>query len=295
MVFRYSSEAIEIETHAHRFTGESRLSSALLETQNLTLRFGGVIAVNDVSFAIHPGESVALIGPNGAGKTSLFNCLTALYRPQQGQVLFEGQNISKLSPDKIARLGIARTFQNIELFGGLTVLENLLLGRHRHVRVPMWQAMLGTPAWVKDEVAQIERAERVIDLLELQLYRDRRVRGLPYGIQKLVEIGRALASEPKMLLLDEPVAGLTSDEKDELVQRLIELRSSLGLTILLVEHDLRVVASLAERIIVLEYGRKIADGSSESVRNDPAVIAAYLGVEAATLAGSVAGNLAGGH
>jgi branched-chain amino acid transport system ATP-binding protein len=272
------------------FSGESRLSSPLLETQNLTLRFGGVTAVNDVSFAIHPGESVALIGPNGAGKTSLFNCLTALYQPQQGQVLFEGQNISRLSPDKIARLGIARTFQNIELFGGLTVLENLLLGRHRHVHVPLWQAMLGTSAWVKDEVTQIEKAERVIDLLELQLYRDRRVRGLPYGIQKLVEIGRALASEPKMLLLDEPVAGLTSDEKDELVQRLIELRSSLGLTILLVEHDLRVVASLAERIIVLEYGRKIADGSAESVRNDPAVIAAYLGVEAETLAGNVAGG-----
>lgn len=279
------------------------MTSPLLETQNLTLRFGGVTAVNDVSFAIHPGESVALIGPNGAGKTSLFNCLTALYQPQQGQVLFEGQNISKLSPDKIARLGIARTFQNIELFGGLTVLENLLLGRHRHVNVPLWQAMLGTPAWVKDEVAQIEKAERVIDLLELQLYRDRRVRGLPYGIQKLVEIGRALASEPKMLLLDEPVAGLTSDEKDELVQRLIELRSSLGLTILLVEHDLRVVASLAERIIVLEYGRKIADGSSESVRNDPAVIAAYLGVETETLAGNSpssdlpSGNTAaaGGH
>ena len=269
------------------------MRSALLETQNLTLRFGGVTAVNDVSFAIHPGESVALIGPNGAGKTSLFNCLTALYQPQQGQVLFEGQNISKLSPDKIARLGIARTFQNIELFGGLTVLENLLLGRHRHVNVPLWQAMLGTPAWVKDEVTQIERAERVIDLLELQLYRDRRVRGLPYGIQKLVEIGRALASEPKMLLLDEPVAGLTSDEKDELVQRLIELRSSLGLTILLVEHDLRVVASLAQRIIVLEYGRKIADGSSESVRNDPAVIAAYLGLEAETLAGNAGSASAG--
>lgn len=262
--------------------------TALLEADHITLKFGGVTAVNDVSFSLHSGESVALIGPNGAGKTSLFNCLTALYKPQQGRVLFEGRSISNLMPDKIAQLGIARTFQNIELFGGLTVLENLLLGRHRHVKANLWNAMLGLPSWAHDEVKQIEMAERMIDLLELQAYRDRRVRGLPYGVQKLVEIGRALAGEPKLLLLDEPVAGLTSDEKDELVQRLSELRSSLGLTILLVEHDLRVVSSLAERIIVLEYGRKIADDTPEKVRNDPAVIAAYLGVEAETLAKGVA-------
>ena len=262
------------------------MTVSLLEARNLTLRFGGVTAVNDVSFTLNSGESVALIGPNGAGKTSLFNCLTALYRPQVGTVLLEGQEISRLTPDKIAQLGVARTFQNIELFGGLTVLENLLLGRHRHVGTNLFHAMLGTPAWVRDEVRQIEQAERVIELLELQAYRDRRVRGLPYGIQKLVEIGRALSSEPKLLLLDEPVAGLTTDEKDELVQRLGELRNALGLTILLVEHDLRVVSSLAERIIVLEYGSKIADDTPEAVRNDPAVIAAYLGVEAETLKGA---------
>jgi branched-chain amino acid transport system ATP-binding protein len=265
---------------------ESTMSATpLLEAQNVTLRFGGVTAVNDVTFSMARGETVALIGPNGAGKSSLFNCITALYKPQTGTIRFQGMELTTSSPDRIARLGIARTFQNIELFGGLTVLENILLGRHRHVKANLFHALLGTPAWTRDEVSQIEAAERIIDLLELQAYRDRRVRGLPYGIQKLVEIGRALAGEPTLLLMDEPVAGLTTDEKDELVQRLSELKSALGLTILLVEHDLRVVSSLASRIVVLEYGRKIADGSPEAVRNDPAVVAAYLGVEASTLAG----------
>jgi branched-chain amino acid transport system ATP-binding protein len=261
-------------------------TSPLLEASNVTLRFGGVTAVNDVSFSVTRGETVALIGPNGAGKSSLFNCITALYKPQVGSVRFEGVELTRLTPDRIAALGVARTFQNIELFGGLTVLENLLLGRHRHVKSNLFQAMLGLPAWTRDEVTQIAAAERMIDLLELQAYRDRRVRGLPYGIQKLVEIGRALAGEPKLLLMDEPVAGLTTDEKDELVQRLAELKNALGLSILLVEHDLRVVSSLAERIIVLEYGRKIADGTPEAVRGDPAVVAAYLGVEAETLTGA---------
>ena len=262
----------------------------VLEVQGLTIRFGGVTAVNDVSFSVAAGETVALIGPNGAGKSSLFNLITALYKPQSGSIKFGDVELTRSTPDRIARLGIARTFQNIELFGGLTVLENLLLGRHRHVRANLFHALLGTPAWTRDEVRQTAAAERVIDLLELQAYRDRRVRGLPYGIQKLVEIGRALAGEPTLLLMDEPVAGLTSDEKDELVQRLSELKSALGLSILLVEHDLRVVSSLAERIIVLDGGRKIADGAPAAVRNDPAVVAAYLGLEADTLAVNGAGR-----
>ncbi len=251
----------------------------LLHAEALTLRFGGIVAVNDVSIQVLPGESVALIGPNGAGKTSLFNCLTGLYRPQQGRIHFAGQDISAQEPDHVVKLGLARTFQNIELFGGLSVRENLLLGRTRHVRANLLQAMLGSRAWVRDEVQQIEASERVIDLLELQAYRHRAVASLPYGVQKLVELGRALASEPKLLLLDEPCAGLTADEKDELVVRLEELRASLGLTIVLVEHDLRVVGALATRIVVLDQGRKIADGDPAAVRADAKVIAAYLGTE----------------
>jgi branched-chain amino acid transport system ATP-binding protein len=261
--------------------------NVLLEVQNLSLRFGGVTAVNDVSFVIHQNETLALIGPNGAGKSSLFNCVTALYKPQTGSVKFNAHaashDLTRFSPHQVAKLGIARTFQNIELFGGLTVLENILLGRHLHFKINLFHTLLGTPAWAKTESQQIKQANAMIELLELEPYRNRRVRDLPYGVQKIVEIGRALVSEPKLLLMDEPVAGLTSDEKDELVTRLLELKKELGLSILLVEHDIWVVSRLAERIVVLEYGQKIADGSPDQIRNDPAVIAAYLGEEADTL------------
>jgi branched-chain amino acid transport system ATP-binding protein len=261
--------------------------NVLLEVEHLSLHFGGVTAVNDVSFVIQENETLALIGPNGAGKSSLFNCVTALYKPQTGSIKFNAAAVSHdlthFSPHQVAGLGIARTFQNIELFGGLTVLENILLGRHLHFKINLFHTLFGTPTWAKTESMQIKRANAMIELLELQPYKNRRVRDLPYGVQKIVEIGRALVSEPKLLLMDEPVAGLTTDEKDELVTRLLELKKELGLSILLVEHDIWVVSRLAERIVVLESGRKIANGSPEAIRNDPAVIAAYLGEEAETL------------
>jgi branched-chain amino acid transport system ATP-binding protein len=266
--------------------------TVLLEVEHLSLSFGGVTAVNDVSFVVNQNETVALIGPNGAGKSSLFNCLTALYKPQVGNIRFygagnSGHELTSSTPDRIAALGISRTFQNIELFGGLTVLENILLGRHLHFKINLFHTLFGTRTWAKTELAQRNRANQMIELLELQTYRNRLVRDLPYGVQKIVEIGRALVSEPKLLLMDEPVAGLTSDEKDELVKRLQDLKKELGLSILLVEHDISVVSRLAERIVVLEYGQKIADGSPEQIRNDPAVIAAYLGEEADTLKGAI--------
>lgn len=249
----------------------------LLELTDLTLRFGGIQALTEVSFAMREREVIALIGPNGAGKTSIFNCICGFYQPQAGTITWQGRSIIGLSPHRIARLGIGRGFQNIELFKTLTCLDNLLLGRHLHVRSNLFSAMLSLPGWWRDEVKQRQRAEELMDLLDLQAYRDMPVALLPYGVQKLIEVARALAAEPKLLLLDEPTAGMTVEEKDEMMFRLLRLREELGLTLLVVEHDLRVVSQLAERIIVLDYGRKIADGTPQAVQKSPEVIKAYLG------------------
>ena len=257
--------------------GASQFAGApILEVKDLAVSFGGIKAVNGLTFSVHEGEIVSVIGPNGAGKTSAFNCISGFYRPNQGSVVFDGSPITRNKPSRITQLGMARTFQNVRLFKEMTVLENVKTGMHTRLKQNVFDAMLHTPRYRRSEAQCTEDARGWLDFVGFRADDELLVTQLPYGEQRRVEIARALATQPKLLLLDEPAAGLNHNEKQELMELIRKIRN-LGVGIVLIEHDMGLVMEISERIVVLNYGKEIADGPPEQIKNDPAVIAAYLG------------------
>jgi branched-chain amino acid transport system ATP-binding protein len=256
---------------------EKNIGEVILDVQNISLRFGGVKALTDISFNVREHEVRAIIGPNGAGKSSMLNCINGVYQPQQGTIAFRGQTFKHMNSRQVAEMGIARTFQNLALFKGMSVVDNIMTGRNLKMKSNLFQqAVFWGPAR-REESEQRQFVEHIIDFLEIQPYRKTPVGKMPYGLQKRVDLGRALAMEPKVLLLDEPMAGMNVEEKQDMSRFILDVNDEFGTTIVLIEHDMSVVMDLSDRVVVLDYGKKIGDGTPDEVRSNPDVISAYLG------------------
>jgi branched-chain amino acid transport system ATP-binding protein len=255
-----------------------KIGGVVMEMKNITLRFGGVTAIKDISFDIREGEVRAIIGPNGAGKSSMLNVINGFYHPQEGEIWYLGKKRGPMKPYEIARQGIARTFQNIALFKGMSTLDNIMTGRLTKMNSGIFSQAIWKGRAEREEIEQREKAERVIDFLEIQAIRKAPVGSLPYGLQKRVELGRALVAEPSLLLLDEPMAGMNVEEKEDMSRFILDVNDEFGTTIALIEHDMGVVMDISDRVVVMDYGAKIGDGTPDEVRNNQKVIDAYLGV-----------------
>ncbi|HEY4068573.1 MAG TPA: ABC transporter ATP-binding protein [Burkholderiaceae bacterium] len=255
-----------------RKTGET-----ILDVRNISLAFGGVKALSDISFEVREHEIRAIIGPNGAGKSSMLNCINGVYQPQQGTIALRGQTFKHMNSRQVAEMGVARTFQNLALFKGMSVLDNIMTGRNLKMKSNLFMQALRIGPALREEVEQRLVVERIIDFLEIQPYRKTPVGRMPYGLQKRVDLGRALAMEPQVLLLDEPMAGMNVEEKQDMSRFILDVNDEFGTTIVLIEHDMGVVMDLCDRVVVLDYGRKIGDGTPQEVRANPDVISAYLG------------------
>jgi branched-chain amino acid transport system ATP-binding protein len=258
-------------------TASRRIGDVILEVRNISLRFGGVKALTDISFDVREHEVRAIIGPNGAGKSSMLNCINGVYTPQEGSITFRGKTFSHMNSRQVAEMGVARTFQSLALFKGMSVLDNIMTGRNLRMKSNIFQQALRWGPAEREEIAHRESVERIIDFLEIQAYRKTPVGRLPYGLQKRVDLGRALAMEPQVLLLDEPMAGMNVEEKQDMSRFILDVNDEYGTTIVLIEHDMGVVMDISDRVVVLDYGRKIGDGTPDEVRSNPDVISAYLG------------------
>ena len=256
---------------------EKKIGDVILDIQNISLRFGGVKALTDISFNVREHEIRSIIGPNGAGKSSMLNCINGVYTPSEGSITFRGQTFAHMNSRQVAEMGVARTFQNLALFKGMSVIDNIMTGRNLKMKCNLLQQAFHLGPARREELAHREFVENIIDFLEIQAYRKTPVGQLPYGLQKRVDLGRALAMEPQVLLLDEPMAGMNVEEKQDMCRFILDVNDEFGTTIVLIEHDMGVVMDISDRVVVLDYGKKIGDGEPDEVKNNPEVIKAYLG------------------